>query len=163
MSVSLFRLYLLRATYALLALAEGSIQLPLFFHHDHWTLAQGGSHSFLLALAILAIVGVRHPLQMLPLLFYEILWKTIWIAGIALPLWLAGQMDAETRRAFFEIGPVIVLVPIIPWRYVFQNYVSKPGDRWTNRAPVSPEPATTDSHPTEMQSQDHLAKCHREA
>ena len=37
MNVSLFRLYLLRTLYAVLALAEGSIQLPLFLHHGHWT------------------------------------------------------------------------------------------------------------------------------
>ena len=137
MNVSLFRLYVLRAAYALLALAQCSIQLPLFLHHGHWSLASGGAHSFLLALAILSIVGVRYPLQMLPLLLYELLWKSIWLAGIALPLWLANQVDAETRQAFFEIGPVIVLIPIIPWRYVFQNYVSKPGDRWTGHAPVT--------------------------
>jgi hypothetical protein len=142
MSISLFRLYMLRATYALLALAEGSIQLRSFFQHPHWSLAQGGSHSFLLALALLAAVGVRYPLQMLPMLIYELLWKFIWLAGIALPLWLADQIDAETRQAFFEIAPVVVLIPIIPWRYVFRNYVSKPGDRWTNNAPVTSEPAT---------------------
>ena len=142
MNVSLFRLYLLRAVYAVLALAEGSIQLPLFLHHDHWSLPNGAVHCFLLALAILAIVGVRYPLQMLPLLVYEILWKSIWLAGIALPLWLADQVDAETRKAFFEIGPVIVLIPVIPWRYVFRNYISKPGDRWTSRAPVASEGAT---------------------
>jgi hypothetical protein len=142
MTVSLLRLYLLRALYALLALAEGSIQLPLFFHHDHWTQASGAAHCFLLALAILAIVGVRYPLQMLPLLFYELTWKFIWLAGIALPLWLADQVDAETRQAFFEIAPVVVLIPFIPWRYVFKNYVSKPGDRWTNRASVTPEHRT---------------------
>ena len=142
MNVSLFRLYLLRALYAALALAEGSIQLPLFLHHDHWTQASAAAHCFLLALAILSIVGMRYPLQMLPLLVYEILWKSIWLAGIALPLWLANQIDADTRQAFFEIGPVIVLIPMIPWRYVFQNYISKPGDRWTSRAPVTSERAT---------------------
>jgi hypothetical protein len=140
MNVSLFRLYLLRVLYAVLALAEGSIQLPLFLHHAPWTLNSGMAHSFLLALAILSIVGVRYPLQMLPLLIYEILWKLTWLVGIALPLWLANQLDADTRKALFEIGPVIVLIPMIPWRYVFQNYVSKPGDPWTGRAPVMSQP-----------------------
>jgi hypothetical protein len=142
MKVSLFRLYLLRALYAILAIAEGSIQLRQFLHHGHWTLPAGATHCFLLALALLSIVGVRYPLQMLPLLVYELLWKSIWLLGIALPLWLANQFDADTRRAFFEIGPVVVLIPFIPWRYVFENYISKPGDRWTNRAPVTSEPAT---------------------
>lgn len=134
MTVSLFRLYLLRAVYALLALAEGSIQLRQFVHHGHWSPVVGAAHCFLLALAIMAIVGVRYPLQMLPLLVYELLWKSIWLVGIALPLWLANQIDADTRQAFFEIAPVIVLVPVFPWRYIYRNYVSKPGDRWSNRA-----------------------------
>ena len=141
MTISLFRLYLLRALYALLAAAEGSIQIQLFLHHGPWTEATGVAHCFLLALAILSIVGVRYPLKMLPLLIYEILWKSIWLVGIALPLWLANQVDADTRKAFFEIGPVIVLVPLIPWRYVFENYIAKPGDRWTGHAPVTSAPA----------------------
>ena len=131
MNVSLFRLYLLRALYALLAAAEGFIQIRLFLHHGHWPQATGVAHCFLLALAILSIAGVRYPLKMLPLLIYEILWKTIWLVGIALPLWLAHQVDADTRKGFFEITPVVVLIPFILWRYVFQTYIAKPGDRWT--------------------------------
>jgi hypothetical protein len=142
MTVSLFRLYLLRALYALLGLAEGSIQLPLFLHHGHWTLTAGVTHSFLLALAILSLVGVRYPLQMLPLLVYELLWKSTWLVGIALPLWLANQVDADTRQAFSEIGPVIVLAPLLPWRYIYLNYFSKPGDRWTDRALATSESAS---------------------
>jgi hypothetical protein len=129
-AVSLWRLYILRACYALLAAGEGSIQLPAFLHHAHWTLANGGAHSFLLALALLSIVGIRYPLGMLPLLVYELLWKMIWLCGIALPLWLANQVDADTRKAFFEIAPVIILFPLLPWGYIFSSYVKKPGDRW---------------------------------
>jgi hypothetical protein len=104
-------------------------------------LSSGAVHCFLLALAILSVVGVRYPLQMLPLLVYEILWKSIWLAAIALPLWLAHQVDADTRASFFEIGPIVVIIPFIPWRYVFRNYIAKPGDRWTSRAPVTPDRA----------------------
>jgi hypothetical protein len=128
--VPLFRLYLLRAIYALIAAGQGSLQLPLFLHHGHWTLMSGVAHSFLLALAILSIVGVRYPLQMLPLLIYELLWKLIWLFAIALPLWLANQFDADTRESFFEIAPIIVIIPIIPWRHVFAHFVRAPGARW---------------------------------
>jgi hypothetical protein len=128
--VSLLRLYVLRAIFALIAVAQGAIQLPLFIHHGHWTLMSGVAHSFLLALALLSIVGIRYPLQMLPLLVYELLWKMIWLLGIALPLWLANQFDADTRQSFFEIAPIVVIIPIIPWRYVFANYVKKRGNRW---------------------------------
>ena len=129
-AVSLWRLYVLRACYAILAVGEGSIQLPLFLHHAHWTLNSGVAHSFLLALALLSIVGIRYPLRMLPLLVYELLWKAIWLCGIALPLWIVNQIDADTRQSFFEIAPVIILIPLLPWSYIFSNYLKKSGDRW---------------------------------
>jgi hypothetical protein len=129
-AVSLWRLYILRVLYAILAVGQGSIQLPAFLHHAHWTLASGAAHSFLLALALLSIVGIRYPLAMLPLLFYELLWKMIWLVGIALPLWVANQFDADTRQSFFEIAPVIILFPLLPWGYIYSTYLKEPADRW---------------------------------
>lgn len=129
-AVPLWRLYVLRACYAILAVGLGSIQVPAFLHHAHWTQASAAAHSFLLALALLSIVGIRYPLRMLPLLVYELLWKMIWLCGIALPLWVANQVDADTRKSFFEIAPVIILFPLLPWGYIFSNYLKKPGDRW---------------------------------
>ena len=129
-AVSLWRLYVLRVCYAVIAVGQGSIQLPAFLHHAHWTLPSGAAHSFLLALALLSIVGIRYPLGMLPLLVYELLWKMVWLCGIALPLWAANQIDADTRKSFFEIGPVMILFPLLPWGYIFSNCLKKPGDRW---------------------------------
>lgn len=129
-AVPLWRLYVLRALYAILGAAEGSIQLQAFLHHPHWTPTTAAAHSFLLALALLSLVGIRHPLAMLPLLVYELLWKTIWLCGFALPLWATSQLDADTRKSFFEIAPVVILIPLFPWGYIFSNYLKKPGDRW---------------------------------
>jgi hypothetical protein len=128
--VALWQLYGLRIFFALIAVGQGSIQFPLFVHHVHWTLMSGVAHSFLLTLAVLSIVGVRYPLQMLPLMIYELLWKTVWLLGIWLPLWLAGQVDADTHQSFFEIAPIVVVIPFIPWRYVFAKFIQAPGDRW---------------------------------
>ena len=128
--VPLWRLYVLRVLYAVLAAAEGSIQLSAFLHHAHWTLNSGIAHSFLLALALLSIVGIRYPLAMLPLLVYELLWKLVWLCGVALPLWATNQFDADTSKSFFQIAPVIILIPLYPWGYIFSNYLKKPADRW---------------------------------
>ena len=129
-ALPLWRLYVLRAFFTILAVGQGSIQLPLFFHHPHWTVTSGAAHSFLLALALLSIVGIRYPLRMLPLLIYEVLWKLIWLLGFALPLWLGNQFDAAAQQSFFEIAPIVVIIPFIPWRYIIANYLKKPGDRW---------------------------------
>ncbi len=135
-AVPLWRLYILRACFAILAAGEGSIQLQAFLRHPHWTPTGAMAHSFLLALALLSIAGIRYPLGMLPLLVYEVLWKTIWLCGFALPLSVAGQIDADTRKSFFEIAPVVVIVPLLPWGYIFAKYLRNPGDRWRRNAGV---------------------------
>jgi hypothetical protein len=124
--VSQFRLYTLRVLYVVLGLGLGITEIPLFFHHEHWTQARAVANCFLLALACLSLVGVRSPLQMLPLLIYELLWKMIWLLGVALPLWLAHQLDADTLKSLPTIAPVVIIIPFIPWRYVFAKYLVHP-------------------------------------
>lgn len=128
--IALWRLYVLRLLFAILGFAQGAIQIQAFLHHGHWTLSGGAVHSFLLALALMSLVGIRYPLAMLPLMLYELLWKMIWLSGFYLPLWLAGQVDADTRQSFSEIAPIVIIIPLLPWGYIFSHYVRKPGDRW---------------------------------
>jgi hypothetical protein len=67
---------------------------------------------------------------MLPLLFVEFAWKTVWVLAMGIPLWQSGQMDAnawETMKACL-MGVLFPLV--IPWGYVWRHYVKAPSDRW---------------------------------
>ena len=134
--VSTFRLYLMRALYLLMCVGTGFTQLPGVIHHaSPWSLMHGVASSMLVAMGALAAVGVRYPLQMLPVLLFELLWKAIWLGAFALPLWLAHQMDAETMESVQACLMGIVLCPlVIPWPYVLANYVKKPGDRWAGVA-----------------------------
>jgi hypothetical protein len=129
--VPVFRLYALRAGYLLLVVGLGSQIWPAMIHHAKpWDLMQGVANSMLAAMSALAVLGLRYPLRMLPLLFFELLWKTIWLIAIALPLWSAGQMDADTVATVQACLVAIVFPIVIPWRYVLENYLRKPGDRW---------------------------------
>jgi hypothetical protein len=133
--VSTFRLYLLRGMYLLITVGLGSMIWPLMFNHQPWSLMHSVACSLLAALSVLMAVGIRYPLQMLPLLLFELLWKAIWLIAIALPLWQAGRIDPETMQTVKECLGGIVLCPlVIPWGYVWANYVKKPGNRW-GRAP----------------------------
>ncbi len=129
--VSTFRLYLLRATYLLIVVGLGLHIWPEVLHHTKLSLMDGVVDSVLAAVSILALIGLRYPLQILPLLLFELLWKSIWLLSFAWPLWSAGDIDAGTRETIKACLMGIVIFPIsIPWGYVFAHYVRQPGEHW---------------------------------
>ncbi len=138
--ISLFRLYLLRIAYLLLVVGLGSEIWPVILNHTKtWELMHGVVVCMLGALSLLALLGLRYPLQMLPLLFFELAWKAIWLLRVALPLWSAHRMDADTTDTATQCLMAVIFLVLIPWDYVFANYVKKAGSPWGRRAtpPVS--------------------------
>jgi hypothetical protein len=131
------RLYVLRIGYLVLGVGLAVTKWPMFIQHEPWTLTQGVVNCMLMALSILWLVGIRYPLQMLPLLLFEVAWKLIWLAVVALPLWTAGQVDQATQDLTFAILWVAIPLAVIPWRYVLAQYVTKRGERW-RAAPARP-------------------------
>ena len=132
--VSTFRLYLLRAGYLLLVVGLGSTIWPAILDNTTtWELQRGVVVSMLGAMSVLAVLGIRYPLQMLPLLFFELTWKSIWLLRVALSLWSAHQMDARTWEIVIECLIAVIFLVVIPWRYVFENYVQEVGEPWGRR------------------------------
>ncbi len=130
--VSLVRLYVLRAVYLLLLVGLALTIWPLLFdQRPGWPLMNSVVASMLTALSLLAALGIRYPLQMLPLLLFELLWNTIWLLAVALPAWQAGRLDAAMSSTIFDCLPVVLVLLAVPWPYVFRHYVKKAGDRWT--------------------------------
>lgn len=135
--VSTFRLYLLRAMYLLIAVGLGITIWPgILAPPDNLSHMASVVRSVLGAVSLLALLGLRYPLKMLPLLFFELLWKSIWVLAFGLPLWLNEQLDANTRETLNACLMGIVLVPLVlPWGYVFRNYLKASGDRWGSNGP----------------------------
>jgi len=127
--VSLLRLYVLRATYLLLVVGLGGMIVPQLFSHE--PMSRGVIPSLLGAVWLLAIVGLRYPLQMLPVLMFELVWKTIWLFAFGLPQWSAGHVPptfGEDIKAI--LGGVILMPIVIPWGHVYRHYIKASGDRW---------------------------------
>ncbi len=132
--ISIFRLNLLRVAYALLVFGLGSIIWPSILNPaTTWALKAGIVVSMLGALSALAVLGFRYPLQMLPILFFEMGWKAVWLVRIALPMWFAHKMDAATADTFSDVLVIAIFPPLIPWSYVIRHYIRKPGDPWKRR------------------------------
>jgi hypothetical protein len=62
------------------------------------------------AVGLLALVGVRYPLQMLPLMIFELTWKTIWLIAMALPLVMAHRVTPELRESITACGMGVILL-----------------------------------------------------
>jgi hypothetical protein len=128
---SILRLNVLRAGYLLLALGMGSQIWPeLLSHPKPWEIMHGVAAAMLGALTALALIGLRNPLQMLPLLFFELAWKAIWLTAIALPLWLAHRLDPASAETAGDCLVGVVFLVVIPWDYVWRAYIRRPGDPW---------------------------------
>ncbi len=129
--VPLWRLYALRAGYLLLVVGLGLQIWPGILHRDHpWGLMQGVVHCVLAALSALALLGLRYPLSMLPLLFFEMAWKAIWLVVVALPLWSSNAMDADTWDTAAACLMGVVFPLVVPWGYVAERFAIARGDRW---------------------------------
>jgi hypothetical protein len=127
--VSLVRLYVLRPTYLLLVVGLGAMIVPALVTHE--PAARGVIPSLLGAVWLLAFIGLRYPLQMLPLLMFEFAWKTLWLLDFGLPQWSAGKMPPTFAGDFQAIAMGVILMPIvIPWGYVWRHYVKASGSRW---------------------------------
>jgi hypothetical protein len=127
--VSLARIYVLRATYLLLVIGLGAMIVPDVVSHP--VISRGVIPSLLGAVWVLAVVGLKYPLEMLPLLMFEFAWKSIWMVAYGLPQWSAGQLPPTFAEDCFNIGLGVILMPlVIPWAYVYRHYVKQSGARW---------------------------------
>jgi hypothetical protein len=129
--VSIVRLYTLRLCYLILAAGIGTYYWPLVIRHSNeFAAAHGIQFALLAGLGATAVLGFRYPVKMLPLLLFELTWKAVYLVFFALPLWRVHQIDAAVAEDIKAVVMVVIFLPLIPWRYVFANYVVKRGDRW---------------------------------
>ena len=127
--VSLLRLYILRATYLLIVVGLGATILPSVVSHE--PMARGVIPSLLGGVWLLALFGLRYPLQMLPLLMFEFAWKSTWLFAFGLQQWSSGAVPPTFAEDFKAITAGVILMPlVIPWGYVWRRYFKQAGDSW---------------------------------
>lgn len=134
--ISTFRLYLLRAGYLLIAFGlaimifPGIIRPPENLPHMNAVV-----RSMLGAVSLLAFLGIRYPLKMLPILFFELVWKSIWVLAFGFRLWSSNKLDQGTAETLNDcIFGIILILLITPWSYVLKHYLKAPGDYWRKSA-----------------------------
>lgn len=138
--VSIFRLNLLRAMYLLVVVGLSLVVWPgVLFKSQTWGLNQGLINCMLASFSLLCAFGLRYPLQLLPVLLWELVWKSLWLGLVGIPQFLAGTMDEATTATAIEILVVVLIPFVIPWGYVAAHYFGKTAEPWRSagKTPVS--------------------------
>ena len=128
--LSLTRLHLMRAGYLFMGVGLALVKWPLLPDAAALPLFEGVTLCLLTAMSLLAFLGLRYPVKLLPLLLFESAWKLLWLSLVALPKATTGPLDAATTQTVVNCSLVVVILAVTPWRYVWRNYVRATGDRW---------------------------------
>jgi len=130
--VSTTRLYLMRAMYLLNFLMLGfDVWSKILYPGGEWDPIKGAAYSLWAALSLLSVLGLRYPLQLLPLLLFQFTYKVIWLLGIGVPQWDTLGLMEITQTMIYGVALDLV---VIPWPYVITHYAVKGGERWKRKA-----------------------------
>ena len=128
--LSLTRLNLMRAGYLLMGVGLAVVKWPALPDAHTLPLFEGVTLCILTAMSLLAFLGLRYPVRLLPVLLFESAWKLLWLSLVALPKAIAGDLDSATSDVVVTCSLIIVILAVTPWRYVWKTYLRAPGDRW---------------------------------
>jgi hypothetical protein len=129
-SLPIWRLNMMRVGYAVMGVGLAITKWPEFLAHEPWELKHGTVLTMLVAMSVLALLGLRYPQKMLPILLFEVGWKLTWLGVVAFPLWASGRLTGATLEQVAAVLWVIIVIVVIPWRHVISQYVLARGDRW---------------------------------
>ncbi|HEY0956332.1 MAG TPA: hypothetical protein VGE36_16350 [Roseateles sp.] len=126
--VSRLRLNLLRVLYGIVVVGLACVVWPnLLLRMRPYELMEGVVACMLAAFSLLCALGLLQPLRMLPVLLWELFWKGLWLVAVFVPLWLAGRLDEQTIAVAVTVVPVLAFPFVMPWRYMVERYVRRPG------------------------------------
>ena len=71
----------MRAGYLLMGLGLALVKWPLLTNASTMPLYEGVTLCLLTAMSLLALLGLRYPVRMVPVLLFEVAWKLLWLAA----------------------------------------------------------------------------------
>jgi hypothetical protein len=125
--LSLLRLHAMRGGYLLMGVGLALVKWPKLPDAHTMPLYEGVTLCLLTALSLLAFLGLRYPVKLLPVLLFEPAWKALWFAVVALPQALDGGLHAGFSDVAANCSLGVVIMAVIPWRHAWDSLVRTPG------------------------------------
>jgi len=102
----------------------------LLTHEGPWVPTHAIAWAVWATYPTLALFGLLHPLRWLPLVFFTLGYKSLFLGLVAFPLWQAGALwgtpTGEIAASFLAL-PLMAL--FVPWGYAWRTYVAWPARR----------------------------------
>jgi hypothetical protein len=124
--LSPLRVHAMRGGYLVMAVGLTIVKWPLLPDAHTMPLYEGVTLSLLTAMSLLAWLGVWRPVRMLPVLVLEVLWKVLWLALVALPRAVSGELGRPFVEVAVNCSVAVVIVAAVPWGHVWRTYVRRP-------------------------------------
>ncbi len=118
-------IYLLRILFTLMFLFVASDSWKHIFNHTGpWDNMNAAAWCMWASYSTISLIGIFRPLRMLPIVFFEIVYKIAWLAIVAYPLWMKNELTGSPAEGMTRVFLWVVL-PIVamPWRYFFITYI----------------------------------------
>jgi hypothetical protein len=129
-TLPLARLYAMRGGYLLMGVGLALVKWPKLPHAQTMPLYEGVTLCLLTAMSLLAFLGLRYPVKLLPVLLFEAVWKPLWFGVIALPRAVEGGLHGGFATVAINCSLDVVIIAVIPWRYAWATFARAAGDGW---------------------------------
>ena len=118
-------IYLLRLLYTLMFLfLTYDSWSHIFNHTGPWNTTNSAAWFMWGSYSLISCIGIRYPLKMLPIILFEITYKTAWLVIVAYPLWVKNELigspvEGAARLFIWVVFPIVAM----PWKYLFRTYI----------------------------------------
>lgn len=96
----------------------------IFNHQGPWDNSNAAAWCMWGSYSVISFIGMLYPLKMLPIVLFEIVYKTAWLFVVAYPLWMKDELIGSPAEGMTNVF-VWVVFPIVamPWRYFFRTHI----------------------------------------
>lgn len=118
-------IYGMRFIYSLMAtFLAMDVWTYIITYDKSWDPSDAMNWSVWAAFTLFAVIGIFHTVKMIPIMLLEIVYKTIWLILVALPLYQEGDLSLDTTDGMmFSFFLVILPIIFVPWSYVVKKYI----------------------------------------
>jgi hypothetical protein len=93
-------------------------------HTGYWENGNAAAWCMWGSYSVISFIGIIRPLKMLPIVLFEIVYKTTWLFVVAYPLWAKNELIGSPAEGMARVF-IWVVFPIVamPWGYFFRTYI----------------------------------------